>query len=98
MPDDRDQQEESNAKKEFGLLRDRLQHHLSPAARSHLQGAFTEDLLAETVPYDTPRGPLSFVILGKTSAGRASTLLTKQPATIEWIDSFAPDSVFWDIG
>ena len=98
MSDERERAEESNAKKEFGLLRDRLQHHMPPAARAHLQGAFTEDLLAETVSYDTPRGPLSFVILGKTSAGRAATLMTKQPGTIEWIDAFAPDSVFWDIG
>lgn len=97
-PETGEHAEESNAKKEFGLLRHRLQHHLSPAARAHLQGSFTEQLLAETVAVDTPRGPLSFVVLGKTSAGRAATLLTKQPATIAWIDSFAPDSVFWDLG
>jgi FkbM family methyltransferase len=95
---DRERTEESNAKKEFGLLRDRLRHHMTPATRAHLQGSFTEQWLEETVPVETPRGPLSFVILGKTSAGRAATLLTKQPATIEWIDAFAPDSVFWDIG
>ena len=26
------------------------------------------------------------------------SLLTKQPATIAWIDSFSPNSVFWDVG
>ena len=26
------------------------------------------------------------------------SMLTKQPATIEWIDRFRPNSVFWDVG
>ncbi len=29
---------------------------------------------------------------------RVKSLLTKEPETINWIDSFANDSVFWDIG
>jgi FkbM family methyltransferase len=29
---------------------------------------------------------------------RAQTLLTKEPGTIAWIDSFATGSVFWDVG
>lgn len=29
---------------------------------------------------------------------RAETLLEKEPATIAWIDGFAPGAVFWDIG
>lgn len=29
---------------------------------------------------------------------RAKTFLTKEPETIEWIDSFNPEGVFWDIG
>ena len=95
---DRERVEESNAKKEFGLLRDRLHRHLSPESRAHLQGSFVEQLVAETATEDTPRGPLSFVAFGKTSAGRLGTLTTKQPATIEWINGFAPNSVFWDIG
>jgi FkbM family methyltransferase len=95
---DSERAEETNARKEFGLLRHRLRHHMSSATRAHLQGLFTEQLLEETVSVDTSHGPISFVILGKTSARRAATLLTKQPATIAWIDSFAADSVFWDIG
>jgi FkbM family methyltransferase len=51
-----------------------------------------------TLAVETPKGTLSFVLLGKTSAARAMTVLTKQPATIDWIDSFQPQSVFWDIG
>ncbi len=95
---DSERAEESNAKKEFGLLRHRLQHHMTSAVRAHLQGLFTEQLFEDTVSVHTPRGPISFVIFGKTSARRAATLLTKQPATIAWIDSFAADSMFWDIG
>ena len=29
---------------------------------------------------------------------RARTILTKEPETISWIDSFPSDSVFWDVG
>ena len=47
---------------------------------------------------ETPRGRVAYVTLNRPSAGRAATMLTKQPATIEWIDRFQPGSVFWDIG
>lgn len=29
---------------------------------------------------------------------RAKTLITKEPATIQWIESFEPSEVFWDVG
>ncbi len=89
--------EEEYAKKEFGLLMYRLQN-LPMRSRARLQSAFTQKMIDTTLPVDTPKGTLSFVLLGKTSAGRAVTMLTRQPATIEWIDSFQPGSVFWDIG
>ena len=85
------------AKQEFGRL---LQHlrDLPGTERARLQSQFAQTLVNETFEVDTPRGRLAFVLLGQTAAGRAATLLTKQPATIEWIDSFRPDSVFWDVG
>src|ERR1051325_5936164 len=89
--------EERWLKKEFGLL----QHHLDGLAgrsRAHLQSEFTQALVGRTHIVDTPAGSLSFVLLGRTAAGRALTILTKQPATIQWIDSFLPNSVFWDVG
>jgi len=89
--------EEEFAKKEFGLLMYRLQK-LSPRARARLQSDFAQRMVETTLPIETPKGKLSFVLLGKTSAGRAMSLLTKQPATIEWIDGFQPGSVFWDVG
>ena len=89
--------EEMWVKKEFGLLVHRLEQ-LPARSRAKLQSDFTQKLMAATVPIDTPRGPLSFVLQGKTAAGRAMTLLTKEPGTIAWIDRFAPNSVFWDVG
>jgi FkbM family methyltransferase len=89
--------EEVYVRKQFHLLLYRLQQ-LPPAPRARLLGRFTQELLDQTLTVDTPRGPLSFVMLGKTGAGRALSLLTKQPATIAWIDSFEQDSVFWDVG
>jgi FkbM family methyltransferase len=67
-------------------------------SRARLQSAFTQKMIDTTLAVDTPKGTLSFVLLGKTSAGRAVTLRTRQPATIAWIDAFQPGSVFWDIG
>lgn len=89
--------EEMWVKKEFGLLLHRLQQ-LPEQSRAKLQSDFTQTLVDQTAVIETPRGRLSFVLLGKTAAGRAATLLTKEPATIEWIDSFLPNSVFWDVG
>jgi FkbM family methyltransferase len=97
LDEDREDPEEDYAKKQFSLLMYRLQK-LPPRSRARLQSDFTEKMIDSTLAVDTPKGPLSFVLLGKTSAGRAMTLLTKQPATIDWINSFQPGSVFWDIG
>ncbi|HEU5255476.1 MAG TPA: FkbM family methyltransferase [Vicinamibacterales bacterium] len=92
-----DDPEEDYVKKQFGLLLYRLQK-LTPRSRARLQSDFTQKMIDSTLAVETPKGPLFFVLLGKTSGGRAMTVLTKQPATIEWIDSFQPGSVFWDIG
>ena len=89
--------EEEYAKKEFGLLMYRLSK-LPPRSRARLQSDFVQKMVETTVPVETPKGKLQFVLLGKASAGRAMSVLTKQPATIEWIDSFQPGSVFWDVG
>lgn len=97
VPQPIDDPEEDYAKKQFGLLMYRLQK-LPPRSRARLQSDFAQKLVDSTIAIETPKGTLSFVLLGKTSAGRAMTVLTKQPATIQWIDSFLPGSVFWDIG
>ena len=84
-------------KKEIQVLLYHLQA-LPEQTRARLQGELTQTLLERTIAVDTPRGPVSFVTLNRPSAGRALTLLTKQPATIDWIDRFEPNGVFWDIG
>jgi FkbM family methyltransferase len=89
--------EDDYVKKQFALLMYRLQK-LPPKSRARLQSDFAQKMIDTTLAIDTPKGGLSFVLLGKTSGGRAMSALTKQPATIEWIDSFEPGSVFWDIG
>ena len=97
LPQGPDDPEEDYVKKQFGLLMYRLQK-LPTRSRARLQSDFTQRMIDSTLSVGTPKGTLSFVLLGKTSAGRAMTVLTKQPATIAWIDSFEPSSVFWDIG
>ena len=89
--------EEGYIRKQFKLLLFRLQR-LPEGLRARVQGHLTQVLLRQTVAVETPRGPLTFVTLGRAGGGRGMTMLTKQPATIEWIDRFRPDSVFWDVG
>jgi hypothetical protein len=71
--------------RQFGLLR-RLLARLPEVSRARMQSALTQALLMQTQTIETPAGAISFVLMGRTSAGRARTLLTKQPATIAWID------------
>jgi FkbM family methyltransferase len=75
-----------------------LVRRLPISARAKVQGGVSRALIGEPVRIETPRGALSFAVLGETSALRAKGLLTKQQATIAWIDTFQPHSVFWDIG
>ena len=63
-----------------------------------MQGELARALTKDALRIDTPKGQLLFAVFGETSGFRAKGLLTKQKATIAWIDGFAPDSVFWDIG
>jgi FkbM family methyltransferase len=88
--------EEIYAKKELALLLYRLQN-LPGESRARMQGRVTQELVEETMTVETPLGPLSFVLLG-SAGGRAITLLTRQPATIAWINGFRPNGVFWDVG
>jgi FkbM family methyltransferase len=46
----------------------------------------------------TPRGNIAFWCPNETTLWRAQTLLSKEPETIEWIDSFADGDVYWDVG
>ena len=52
--------------------------------------------IIETIP--TPRGNIKFYSIDELPLWRAHSLLTKEPETIEWIDGFEDNDVFWDIG
>lgn len=43
-------------------------------------------------------GDIAFWSANEICSWRAETLLTKEPETIEWIDGFAADDVYWDVG
>ena len=92
-----DPEEVKRVKKEFSRLCRSLDG-LTPLSRARLHGRFAQMLLERTYAVDTPAGPLSFVVLGRSAPGRASKILTKQPATIRWIEAFRPQTVFWDVG
>ncbi|MET0212530.1 MAG: FkbM family methyltransferase, partial [Vicinamibacterales bacterium] len=76
----------------------RLIRGLPIEPRAKVQGELARALTKDALRIDTPKGQLLFAVFGETSGFRAKGLLTKQKATIAWIDGFAPDSVFWDIG
>jgi FkbM family methyltransferase len=46
----------------------------------------------------TDHGFINFFCPGKMPEWRARTLLIKEPETIEWIDNFNVNDIFWDIG
>jgi FkbM family methyltransferase len=94
--DDKDPEVEY-LKKQFSLLMYRLRQ-MPNAVGSRLRGRFALTMMSQPWTMETCHGPLAFVALGKGPAGRANSLLTKQPSTIAWIDSFEPNSVFWDVG
>ena len=89
--------ERDDTKREFESAFRRLRQ-LPDVARARLQSRFSQALLDETFEINTPSGPLKFVLLGRGTAIRAMSVLRKQPATIQWIESFRRDSVFWDVG
>lgn len=65
--------------------------HLEAAALRHRKGRDTVEIEAkgETIRFRTPTA---------RALWRAETLLTKEPVTIDWIDTFDSKDVFWDVG
>lgn len=52
----------------------------------------------DNVKIKTKNNEIKFFGFGKMPVWRAKTLFTKEPETIEWIESFSDSEVFWDIG
>jgi len=65
--------------------------HLEAADRWRRRGA-------DVVSVGTGATQIWFRAASAKAIRRAETLLTKEPGTIAWIDTFAKDDVFWDIG
>ena len=63
-----------------------------------LISAGVAELLVPVMSMKTKFGTINFYCNGKTPIGRARTLLTKEPETIEWINSFNESDIFWDVG
>lgn len=63
--------------------------------RQGMNTAGFDEVVAE-IP--TPRGLARFYCLGDLPLWRAQTLLTKEPETIEWIDTIGDGEVLFDIG
>lgn len=55
--------------------------------------------MTDTVVTSIPGGKaITFQCPNELTRGRAKYLLTKEPGTISWINSFEAGSVFWDVG
>ncbi|MEK9673151.1 MAG: FkbM family methyltransferase [Rhodospirillaceae bacterium] len=46
----------------------------------------------------TPAGPVTFYTPGKEAIYFPRHAYKREPETLEWIDGFGPDEVFWDVG
>jgi hypothetical protein len=66
--------------------------------RSALVSARLVEGLAPVVSQETEHGKILFYCPGVIPEWRARTLLTKEPETIQWINSFRDNDVMWDIG
>src|SRR5689334_3764195 len=66
--------------------------------KGNLVSARLSEQMAPVVSKKTKSGVIKFFCPGPMPEWRAQTLFTKEPETLEWIDGFDPDSVFWDIG
>ena len=70
---------------------------LSKQNSSLILSTLVEDLIP-IVEQQTPNGTLRFFCPGRKPNQRVGRLLSEEPETICWIDSFDDGKVFWDIG
>ena len=66
-------------------------------------GRYIIDLIIERVSYQKvgisyKKYKYTFYTPNRLNYFRAKTFLTKEPETIEWIENFDKDSIFWDVG
>ncbi|KJU81330.1 methyltransferase FkbM domain protein [Candidatus Magnetobacterium bavaricum] len=63
-----------------------------------LASGIIAEAMCPIIKQDTKYGQILFFCPGTLPVWRAQTLLTKEMETIEWIDTFETNNVFWDIG
>lgn len=81
----------------LGRIISRLTAVLPRWDRSYALGALAETLPA-THRIETRFGAITFVCPSYSSVHFPRTFHDREKDTIEWIDSFQPESVFWDVG
>ncbi len=86
--------ESKYVKKEIQILLYRLQGLPEPT-RARLQGELTQALLERSISVETPRGRVAYVTLNRPSAGRAATMLTKQPRQLRDQPLRGPRAACW---
>ncbi len=77
-----------------------LKFVLSPLGRSRRDSMLSvlAETIIPTVNISTKNNDIKFWGFGGWSLYRGRSILEKEPLTINWIDSFEKDSIFWDIG
>jgi FkbM family methyltransferase len=85
-----------------GMARSLLQACARAAGRTRVGRAFCDQLFEEsfarTFGVAHQGTELLFTVPNRLSLERARTFSTKEPETLEWIDTLAPGSVLWDVG
>ncbi len=66
--------------------------------RAALISAQLVEELSPIFSQQTDFGIIKFFCPGKIPKWRALTLLTKEPETLEWIETFQDTEILWDIG
>lgn len=91
----------------MGILSNRLSTGIAFLKRGvRLVGGTRADAIAARIAEElspivettTSHGAIRFYCPGAVPVFRARTLLTKEPETIRWVDTFQPGEVLWDIG
>lgn len=88
-------------KKLFDIEISAIKHSANLLGRRGNESLFLSNMVEQLIPlysHQTPYGDIIFYCLGEIPLWRAETLLTKEPETIDWIDSFKPGEILWDIG
>lgn len=70
---------------------------LAGGRASQISAQLAEDF-SIVVAHDMAKGKIKFFCPGKLPEWRARTLLTKEPETIEWLETFNASDVLWDVG